>query len=172
MSLEETTTARIADSQRLPYGKVSPLVEDASHVLSVEFASENDVVQIAPNLLNTRALPDAQVTSITWAQNPHKFVDDDLVEMTTEDLESVGLNLPTIQLGTDVFKSKDEPKEMTFHAKNGIHFTVAEVFDCVLETENVFRLKSKWFGGVDQHHVFFEGLIHKGGNVFQSRWGS
>ena len=52
-------------------------------------------------------------------------------------------------------------------------FTVSEVVKAVEKFERVDRPKSKWFGGIDCHHVFFEGLCPNAEkNAFCIRWGS
>ena len=52
-------------------------------------------------------------------------------------------------------------------------FTVAEVVALIVEFERIDRPKSQWFGGVDCHHVFFEGLRpNSDGDAFRISWGS
>ena len=48
----------------------------------------------------------------------------------------------------------------TFRNTKGF-FTIAEVVKKICEFETIDRPKSKWFGGVDAHHVFYEGMSKK-----------
>ena len=52
-------------------------------------------------------------------------------------------------------------------------FTVAEVVASVEAYERIDRPKTKWFGGVDCHHVFFEGLFPNANkDAYGIFWGS
>jgi hypothetical protein len=48
----------------------------------------------------------------------------------------------------------------TFRNTKGF-FTIAEVVKKICEFETIDRPKSKWFGGIDAHHVFYEGMSKK-----------
>lgn len=37
-------------------------------------------------------------------------------------------------------------------------FTVSEIMGLVLDFENKYRRYTEWFGGIDKHHIYFEGL--------------
>ena len=54
------------------------------------------------------------------------------------------------------------------------YFTVAELVDCIIDFEKIDRSSIKsWFGGVDCHHVFFEGVFHnEEKNTYSCWWGS
>ena len=61
--------------------------------------------------------------------------------------------------------------EVLHKSKNGI-FTVKDLMKAVLRTEKKTRKNTEWFGGIDVHHIFFEGLVKIRGNKFQICWGS
>ena len=54
------------------------------------------------------------------------------------------------------------------------YFTVEELVDCIVDFEKIDRSSCKsWFGGIDCHHVFFEGVYHdKEKNTYSTSWGS
>ena len=52
-------------------------------------------------------------------------------------------------------------------------FTVVEVVAIIVEFERIDRPKSQWFGGIDCHHVSFEGLrlnSNSDGDAFCISW--
>ena len=52
-------------------------------------------------------------------------------------------------------------------------FSVGEVVRAIEEFERADRPKTTWFGGVDCHHTFFEGLApNEAGDAFFVRWAS
>jgi len=53
------------------------------------------------------------------------------------------------------------------------HFTVKEVVQRIVDFERTDRPKSKWFGGIDCHHVYFEGMrLNCKRDAFRICWGS
>jgi len=55
------------------------------------------------------------------------------------------------------------------------YFTCAEVIDHILDFEKCDRPKTKWFGGIDCHHIWFEGLgenTGEAGDGYHVCWGS
>ena len=58
----------------------------------------------------------------------------------------------------------------TFNHPGG--FTIRQILDCVLEFETVARARSHWFGCIDTHHVFFEGIRRKNNGAYEIEWGS
>ena len=58
----------------------------------------------------------------------------------------------------------------TFVDEKGF-FTLKEFQRCVELFEMEDRPKSKWFGGVDCHHIFFDG-IESYGDGYRILWGS
>ncbi len=74
---------------------------------------------------------------------------DDLVELSEDELDKKCYSQTSIIICSG-------STERTYMNDNG--FTVRELLDYVLEVETIERPKSEWFGGVDVHHVYFEGL--------------
>ena len=74
---------------------------------------------------------------------------------------------PSIRL-----RSRGDEEVVTHDAPNGSHFTVRELLRAVEETERRARPRSQWFGGIDVHHVCFEGLYLWDAGVWTILWGS
>ena len=57
-------------------------------------------------------------------------------------------------------------------APNGRHFTVQDLLVAIEETERRTRGESEWFGGIDVHHIYFEGIRPIADDVWSISWGS
>ncbi|GAB2663226.1 hypothetical protein GCM10027088_47380 [Nocardia goodfellowii] len=57
-------------------------------------------------------------------------------------------------------------------ASNGKWFTVRDLVTAIAETERRTRQQSQWYGGVDVHHVYFEGIHEGADGVWEIYWGS
>jgi hypothetical protein len=65
------------------------------------------------------------------------------------------------------------PDVVADHASpDGMAFTIRELASAVEETERRARGSTAWFGGVDVHHVFFEGIHLDDAGTWNIRWGS
>ena len=82
-----------------------------------------------------------------------------------------------LNISFDSKKSKKiDETQMTFRNKKG-YFTCQEIINNIIKFEKIDRSKSKWFGGIDCHHVFFEGIRLVNPDVGQEKkyrisWGS
>lgn len=127
------------------------------------------------NLLNRFEDEDAVVTSIgRSAIERWDEVDEDVVPMSHEELDApafIGSNLNVSSMWINKKGKKIDETRMSFSASKG-YFTVKEIADLVVKFEEKDRPKSKWFGGVDAHHVFFEGLEKNEDDSYRIRWGS
>jgi hypothetical protein len=64
-------------------------------------------------------------------------------------------------------------EELVRHrAPDGICFTLRDVLAAVEETERQTRGASDWQGGIDVHHVFFEGIYLEDNDIWTIHWGS
>jgi hypothetical protein len=61
--------------------------------------------------------------------------------------------------------------EHTFTNKRG-YFTCGELIDNIVQYANINRPHTRWFGGIDCHHIFFEGLTSCGKDTYTIYWGS
>ena len=59
----------------------------------------------------------------------------------------------------------------TFYNDKG-YFTVQEMADIILDFEKMDRPKTRWFGGIDAHHIFFEGIEKNTDGSYRICWGS
>ena len=95
--------------------------------------------------------------------------DEDIVQATYDQLCSPALRLATVTFVSCVHKQD-------YQAKNRQFFTLQEFVDRVLEFEKKVRaLSFPSLGGIDTHHVFFEGLRHPQSSPsdhFELCWGS
>jgi hypothetical protein len=123
----------------------------------------DDPVRINPTLSNERALPGARIVSMSI--DTYRFVDGEILPLTSEESSLIAWAHPTITLA-------GLGRPVTHHAPNGVHFTVRDLFDAVLETERQTRDDSEWFDGVDVHHVFFQGIHVDKGGLLRTSWGS
>ena len=65
------------------------------------------------------------------------------------------------------------PQTVIEHAPaDGLTFTVRDLAKAVEETERHARGDTEWFGGVDVHHRFFEGIRMDEAGVWHISWGS
>ena len=137
------------------------LLADIGGRLHVELSEPTEL--IAPGLANTRAPGGAAILSIKLES--YMFDGYDLRPLRGEELDAVGFEEPAIEIGSF--------GKVTRHvAPNGEYFTVRDILAAVEDVERVARVESEWFGGVDVHHVFFEGLHESESGVWRISWGS
>tara|TARA_R100001369_G_C3268181_1_gene159491 strand:+ start:111 stop:725 length:615 start_codon:yes stop_codon:yes gene_type:complete len=104
----------------------------------------------------------------------------DFVDLTPEHLSSVAFfqdqQLPEKIMFT--FKTTAGKKyKKVYKAKNS-RWSIQDFFDAVAKFELAHaRKNSEWFGGIDTHHIFYEGIFFCGYNnksvpMFVIHWGS
>jgi len=121
------------------------------------------------NLLNEFVEPGKKIKSIS-IDRIRKFEDDEIVDVKQEELDEICYKEKKIILmeHSSPFNNR---VTMTFENENG--FTVKEMFNNIVEFEKKTRPLTDWFGGVDAHHVYFEGLHFAGEmNTYAPMWGS
>jgi hypothetical protein len=120
--------------------------------------------QAAPHLLNLQASPSAKIVSLRF--DASVLEGDDVRPLTDAELSSVAFPEARIALRGDT------GDVVTHEAPNGRHFTVRDLIQAVERTELETRGSSKWLGGIDVHHVFFEGILPEGDGTWATCWGS
>ncbi|MEU7141507.1 hypothetical protein ABZ942_18775 [Nocardia sp. NPDC046473] len=118
---------------------------------------------VAANLSNQRATATAAIREVSFA--PNVFENGDFRDLTVDEFDRVVLELPVLNL-----RGFGDPVE--HRAPNGKWFTVRDLAAAIGETERSTRQQSQWFGGVDVHHIFFEGIHEGDGGVWEIYWGS
>lgn len=104
------------------------------------------------NLPGNKIAGNSEIVSIKFSPEVYVEETESFRQLTDGELNSIAFNYPTIELtslGNETVKH---------NAKNGKYFTVQELLNAVELTEKLTRKKSEWFGGVDIHHIFFEGI--------------
>lgn len=121
-------------------------------------------VQVAPHMLNLKADPEAQLKSVRFEAKVR--LGDESRPLTSEELESVAFDAAEIQLRGDT------GAVVAHRAPNGERFTVRDMIRAVEETELQTRGASEWLGGIDVHHIFFEGVLPERDGTWSICWGS
>lgn len=128
--------------------------------------------RVSPRLENRAAPKHATITDISASIEVFERSSDNeditLRPITESELQQVVFDTPTIRLQSDC---ADEVTPIEHKAPNGKSFTVTDLVDAIVATEREHRAQSEWLGGVDVHHVFFEG-IHLENGVWHIHWGS
>ncbi|HHO53235.1 MAG TPA: hypothetical protein ENK18_20765 [Deltaproteobacteria bacterium] len=119
---------------------------------------------LVPGMGMVKATPGAKIQAISL--NAQVFEGDDLRELTDKELDAVALRAPSVRIAG----LAGIPVE--HRAPNGTHFTVRELLAAIERTEHQTRGSSEWFGGIDVHHVYFEGLYPEAEDVWSVCWGS
>jgi len=124
-------------------------------------------VRIAEGLENQAAPPSARIEAVSLSMQVFmREAEVKFRDLTEEEWNRVVLRAPAIRLG-----GSDE-RVIEHQAPDQRAFTVRDLAAAVAETERQTRGGSNWFGGVDVHHVYFEGLSLDQDGVWWIRWGS
>jgi hypothetical protein len=134
-----------------------------SAILEIELTTPPEQIG---NLLNERATPEARIQSIKLTPEVYNRDTETFRELTNEEIESIAFQ------GNQITLRGEGGGTVTHDAPNGRFFTVKELFDAVAETEKQSRHNTEWFGGVDVHHIFFEGIHHTDDDIWEIYWGS
>jgi hypothetical protein len=121
---------------------------------------------LSDRVMNLVASADAKVVEIELALTVYLRDQQAFRELTEEEWSRVALEAPSIRLRGEADAVIEVP------APNGRSFTVRELAAAIEQAERASRGDSEWMGGVDAHHVFFEGLELEDDGVYQIRWGS
>ena len=118
------------------------------------------------NMANLAAKPSAELVDVRFHPEVFEESEDKFRDLTEAELELVIFYKPRIRLyseGGGVVEHK---------APNGKSFTVKEMFAAIVETERKTRGNSKWLGGIDVHHIYFEGIYQDENGAWEISWGS
>jgi hypothetical protein len=121
---------------------------------------------ITPELMNLAAPADAKIKSVRLELTVFLRDQSEFRPLTDEESARVVLVEPEIKL------TGESDAVITCPAPNGTSFTVRDLADAIATMERESRGGSEWFGGVDVHHVFFEGMELEEDGVWHVHWGS
>ena len=143
---------------------------------TLDVTLSEDTVSIG-GLLNQRALPGTKIIKMYIELKVITNEDDyDTRDLTKDDLNQVVFeDVDFIELNGQDYHSDSMtsiPHYVTCKANKKRSFTVKDLIKAVLKTEKKTRKMTEWFGGIDVHHIYFEGLVRIRGNKFQIYWGS
>ena len=123
-------------------------------------------VAIAPPLLNMKALESASIKTLKLVAEV--FENGDFRALTEEELALVVVQAPTIRMVSDCA----EDVVVEHAAPNGHLFTVRDMLVAAEETERQARSRSEWFGGIDVHHTYLEGIHQEDDGLWVIQYGS
>jgi hypothetical protein len=130
--------------------------------LEVELTQEPESIK---NLPGNKVAGKAEIKSIRLMPEIYVEETDSFRQLTDVELNTVAFNQPSIKLVS-------ASNEFVEHkAPNNKFFTVKDLLKAVELTEVKTRKNTNWFGGVDIHHIYFEGIYCENGNRL-IYWGS
>jgi hypothetical protein len=119
---------------------------------------------VSDRLLNRVAPATARVVEISMRWSVYE--NESFRDLRPEEWSRLVLREPRLRM-------RGESESAVEHAApDGRAFTVRDLAAAVEETERRSRDDSEWLGGVDAHHVFFEGIDREDDGVWTIRWGS
>jgi hypothetical protein len=120
--------------------------------------------QIAEGMLNRAAPPSARIEEVLLSMRV--FENPGFRDLTDEEWSRAVFRTPVIRL------CGLAERVVEHRAPDGAAFTIRDLAEAIAETERQTRDGSEWFGGIDVHHVYFEGLMLDEDGVWSIAWGS
>lgn len=156
--VRKATATRARKSKHPPTPRSGPtdLLNKVSFVLNI---STTNTAPQRGMLLNRFEQPDSKIKAIR-ASPPTLYADNESHELSQADLRQPAFHGSVLTLYSNWRDHRGATVDTTcrsFRSTKG-YFTVAEVVANIVAFEKIDRPKSLWFGGIDCHHVFFEGL--------------
>jgi hypothetical protein len=153
--------------------KEKKLLDGWSGTLCIEFNQKAARKKMSANLYNEMVDPKATIKSVSLDLQIYEPENDEepFREATQEEWDEVVFEQPSIR----IIGLADEAIE--HQAANGKNFSARELIRAIEETERQTRGQTEWFGGIDCHHIFFEGLSfvevdEQGIETWRVYWGS
>lgn len=121
--------------------------------------------QAAPHMLNLVAPKTARIKRVEMTFSVYE--NDERRDLTDEERKRVVIREPHIKMC-----SVDTPDVIVEHdAPDGKAFTVRDLAAAIAKTEAASREHGEWLGGIDVHHIYFEGIDGEG-DEWTICWGS
>jgi hypothetical protein len=131
-------------------------------------------VRVSERLLNLKAPPSARIEEVSFSMQVLEETGegDDLDfgdprDLTKEEWRRVVLRSPAIRM-----RGENDKQVVEHRASDGAAFTVRDLAAAIAETERQTRGGTLWDGGIDVHHIYFEGIELEGDGVWFISWGS
>lgn len=132
-------------------------------------------VPVAPGWLNLKAPPLARIEDVSltvqFADESEEDTPWDLLpdprDLTEEEWNRVVLRTPAIRM-----RGEDGAEVVEHQAPDGLTFAVRDLAAAIAETERKTRGWTEWEGGIDVHHIYFEGIHLEEDGVWFIQWGS
>ncbi|MFI5299975.1 MAG: hypothetical protein ACHREM_17950 [Polyangiales bacterium] len=132
--------------------------------LRVELSEEPKAV--SPRLANLVAAESARVVGVSLSMTVYER--ESFRALTEAEWRRVVIRAPRIR----VCNGRAQDVVVDFAAPDGTTISVRDLTSAIEMTEAKSREASRWFGGVDVHHVFFEGISLQDDGAWATRWGS
>ena len=149
------------------------LFQQLSGTVDIEL-SKKTVPLGSPMSMMVRAVEGAKVRNVSFT--PQVYLrnrqdgEEPFRDLTAKERKLVAYAQPSIRVSSYACIT---PSRVIEHpAPNGKHFTIDDLIDVVERQELQTRDETDWFGGVDCHHVFYEGLHLQKDGTWQIYWGS
>jgi len=133
-----------------------------SGILEIEMSEPTVSVN---GLANQRSGANAGIKKLSLSAEVYEEDADSFRSPTNAELDEVVLERPTVTL-------RSFGHDVEHVAPDGKRFTARDLLMAVEETERRTRSETEWFGGIDVHHVFFEGLHEAKDGALRVSWGS
>ena len=152
--------ARHCQSKHPPFTCIVPCVSKL--LWSLCFDMSEPSLPLKP-LLNHRETPNSNIVSLTHS-TISIFDEGEGVDLTDEELNQPGF------IGAQITLCDTDTK-ISYKNEKG-YFTILELVEVIVEFEKVARTKTTWFGGIDTHHIYFEGVTPCSDEGWYTHWGS
>jgi hypothetical protein len=122
---------------------------------------------VSPGMLNLASPPTARLRSLSLVMQVLVDVESaELRDLTDSEWNRVVLRSPVIRM------RGEEESVVEHRAVEGTAFTVRDLAAAIAETERQTRGQTEWLGGIDVHHIYFEGIELEEDGVWFISWGS
>jgi hypothetical protein len=132
-------------------------------------------VPVAPGWLNLKAPASARVEDVSFTLQFAEDCDEDTPwdllpdprDLTEAEWSRVVLRASSIHM-----RGENDEEVVEHRAPDGRAFTVRDLAAAIAETERRTRGGTLWEGGIDVHHIYFEGIELEDDGVWFIGWGS
>jgi hypothetical protein len=131
----------------------------------LEIQLSEQTVPINPKVANRKATSNATIKGVVMKGEFYESDEIGYRDLLKSELDQIAFN------GSSIILSGAGNEPVEHQASNKSFFTVKELFKAIEITELKTRHKTDWFGGINVHHVYFEGIECQNG-TWLIYWGS